>query len=677
MTQLSSVLNGLKSVSDPYDVVYANAMQRLRDDHETEHTKLGLNTICWLFLAKRPLRLTELLHVLAIDEDIPSLDEENIPLVSHVLNACAGLVVIDEMHDSVGLFHKTFYEYLIKNQSTWFPHGDETIGMACVTYLSFNAFAGGPCIRPESKSLHFSCQAPDRARYAYGDRLVQYPLYDYAQRYWHDHIRGSDSETSHVVINFLSEPSKLSASFQRPESLAPRTTGMHVAAQLLLERSLKRHLEVCQPDPNVKDNFGRSPLSHAAELNGVIVIDHLINAGANPNFEDNYSLYDRERKSTAHTPLSHAALKGHVPACKALIHGGADVNHRDNCGRSALSYAAEGASEAVARFLLRNGGLIGIHDSGRRTPLCWAAANGSFEVVSLLLDHRANINQVSSGNMTPLLLAAKAGHERTISLLIARGADVNVMSFSDETSLSRAVEWNLVDSVRLLLRAGVDVNRGTKPAHPLTQATKIGSKEVVHLLVSAGSDVNQRDGTGLPPLAYAAKNGWTDTVQLLLDKGANPNNTQLGPKSALSYAVETGSLELVEMLLERGADVNELNGRFPYCEPLYLALGMIHEYAKSGRPANERILKLLLSKGADPNQMLEWESWRENLLDPPLLHALQYLPTGDALTERLVQSLLDHGARTDIATRRGVSVSACAKLHSKDVQDMLRRYGAQ
>jgi ankyrin repeat protein len=514
MTQLSSALNGLKSVSDPYDVVYANAMQRLRDDHETEHTKLGLNTICWLFLAKRPLRLTELLHVLAIDEDIPSLDKDNIPLVSHILNACAGLVVIDETHDSAGLFHKTFYEYLIKNQSTWFPHGDETIGLACVTYLSFDAFADGPCIKPESKSLHSSCQAPDRARYAYGDRLVQYPLYDYAQRYWHDHIRGSDSETSHVVINFLSEPNKLSASFQRPESLAPRTTGMHVSAQLLLERSLNRHLELCQPDPNVKDNFGRSPLSYAAELNGVKVIEHLINTGANLDFEDSYRRHDRERISTAHTPLSHAALKGHILACKALIHGGAHVNHRDNCGRSALSYAAEGASDTVARLLLQNGAMIDPQDSEKRTPLCWAAASGAFEVASLLLNLKANIEQADSGNMTPLLLAARSGHERTILLLIARGADVNVMSYSGETSLSRAVQWKLVEPVRLLLRAGVDVNRGRNPAHPLTQATITGPKEIVHLLVSAGSDLNQRDDEQLRPLNYAAKNGWTDIIQL-------------------------------------------------------------------------------------------------------------------------------------------------------------------
>jgi ankyrin repeat protein len=522
--------------------------------------------------------------------------------------------------------------------------------------------------------LHSSCQAPDRARYAYGDRLVQYPLYDYAQRYWHDHIRGSDSETSHVVINFLSEPNKLSASFQRPESLAPRTTGMHVSAQLLLERSLKRHLELCQPDPNVKDNFGRSPLSYAAELNAVKVIEHLINTGANPDFEDNYSRYTRERKSTAHTPLSYAALKGHILACKALIRGGAHVNHRDNCGRSALSYAAEGASKAVARLLLQNGALIDPQDSEKRTPLCWAAASGAVEVTSLLLDLRANIEQAGNGNMTPLLLAAKSGHEQTISLLIARGADVNVMSYSGETPLSRAVQWKLIEPIRLLLRAGVDVNRGTNPAHPLTQATITGSKEIFHLLVTAGSDVNQRDGVGLPPLAYAAQNGWTDIVRLLLENGAKPDNTTDSTQSILMHAVKNGSTESVELLLQHGAAINRPTGLSPYCELLYQALGMVSRYGGC-RPADEGMLKLLLARGANPNQIVSWESWRGNILDPPLLYALQYLPAEEVLTERLLQLLLEHRATTDVKTREGVSISACAKRHSKEVQDLLSQYG--
>lgn len=679
--ELDEALKNLKPVGDPYQDFYMGAMQRIQA-RKTGTTNAALITICWLFFAKRTLRQKELLHALAFSES-NTRAEKRIPTVSHVLSMCAGLIVVDEIHDTVSLFHKTLYDFLDKKHAEFLPLGDQIVGKTCVGYLSLGDFADGPCIRPEAGSLHFACQPPDWARYAYEDLLVHYPLYEYAQRHWHDHIRGSDLEIADIVTGFLADPNKLSASCQTLESLQPRTTALHIAVRFLLDKSLNRQLELYQPDPNVKDNFGRSPLSYAAELNNVAAIEKLINSGAALDFEDDCDTHAWV-KPVAHTPLAWAAFKGHLLACETLVQYGADVDYRDSRGRSALSYAAEGGSEAVARFLIHNGGLVDPLDSAEQTPLYGATAAGSVGMASLLLDCGASINHVARRGATPLLAAARARSEPLISLLVARGADVNSMDYSHNTPLSRAVEAKLVESVRLLLREGADANGGAKstypgtpPAHPLTLATKFGSKEIVRLLISAGSDVDPSDGMQLTPLAYAAKNGWSDIVQLVLDKGANPNSTRLGAPSALSYAVQTGSVELVELLYNHGADVNRPNGRFPYCEPLYLALGLVDEYSKRHRPTDESMFNLLLSKGANPDQMHEWEPWRENLLDSPLLHALQYLPTGDALTARLIQSLLKHGARTDVVTRKGVSVIECAKNHSKDVQDMLLQYGAE
>lgn len=351
--QLIGTINGLESVSDPYSVLYANSMQRLQENNETGDTKLGLTTICWLLLAKRPLRLSELLHALAIDERIPHLDTENVPLVLHIVDACAGLIVVDETNGTVGLFHKTFYEYLVKNRSVWFPQGNDTIGLMCVRYLSFDAFADGPSKKPDPSSPHFGCQPPDRAHFAFQSRLVQYPLYDYASKHWHDHIRGSNSETAAIVMAFLADSNKVSASCQRLENLTPQTTGTHLATELSLEKSLKHHLKLCRPRPDVKDKSGRSPLTYAAELNHLAAIDHLIRAGAHPDFEDK-DIDDRfTQRPLAYTPLSFAARKGHILASKALLQRRADVNYGDKYGRSALSYAAQGGSEAVAQLLLQ------------------------------------------------------------------------------------------------------------------------------------------------------------------------------------------------------------------------------------------------------------------------------------------------------------------------------------
>ncbi|KAG9681062.1 hypothetical protein KCU95_g19311, partial [Aureobasidium melanogenum] len=579
MKQLFGTINGLKSVSDPFSRLYANAMQRLQQDNETGDTKLGLTTICWLLLAKRPLRLRELLHALAIDERISYLDDENVSLVSHIVDACAGLIVVDETNDTVGLFHKTFHEYLVKNQSVWFPQDNDTIGLMCVSNL----------------------------------------------------------ETADIVMEFLADTNKVSASCQRLESLTPQTTGTHLATELSLEKSLKHHLESCRPEPDVKDKFGRSPLTYAAEFNDSIAIDHLIEAGADPNLA-----------------LSFAARNGHPLASKALLQKGADVNYCDKSGRSALSYAAERGSEAVTQLLLQSGAQIDPIDSERRTPLFDAAAADSIEVASLLLERGANVNQADLYNITPLLAAARAGSERMIALLIARGARANTESYENDTPHSRAVEF----------------------AHPLTRATKFGSKEIVRLLISVGFDVNKRDRAGLPPLAYAAKNGWADIVKILLEKGAQADNTKDGVQSILSYAVENGSKELVELLLTHGANINRLNGQTPFCEPLYWALGMISRYGGRRRPADEHMLHLLLTKGANPNAMMIWEPWR-NPLDSPLLYALQNLPTDEPSTTRMIKLLLEHGAKTDQVTQKGVSVYACAERHSREVQELLHHYDAQ
>ncbi|KAG9846414.1 hypothetical protein KCU98_g7179, partial [Aureobasidium melanogenum] len=446
MKQLSGTINGLKSVSDPYSVLYANAMQRLQEDHETGDTKLGLTTVCWLLLARRPLRLSELLHALAIDERIPYLDKENVPPVPHIVDACAGLVVVNETNGTIELFHKTFHEYLVKNRSVWFPQGNDTIGLMCVRYLSFDAFADGPSKKPDTRSSHFGCQAPDRAHFAYRSRLIQYPLYEYASKHWHDHIRGSNLETAAIVMAFLADTNKVSASCQRLENLTPQNTGTHLATQLLLEKSLKHHLKLCRPRPDVKDNFGRSPLSYAAELNGLVAIDHLIRAGANPNLEDK-DVNDRHMQTPVTcTPLSFAAGKGHLLASKALLQRRADVNYHDKYGRSALSYAAQGGSVAVAELLLQSGAHKDSLDLVKRTPLFYAAAADSLGVASLLLERGANVNQADRCNITPLLTAARAGSERMIALLVARGAKVNTESYENDTPLSRAVESQLIES---------------------------------------------------------------------------------------------------------------------------------------------------------------------------------------------------------------------------------------
>jgi ankyrin repeat protein len=695
MTKLSALLNGLMSVSDPYTVMYANAMQRLQDDHQATDAKLGLTTICWPFLSKRPLRLKELLHALAIDEDTPSFDEENVPLVSHIVDACAGLIVVDETKNTIGLFHKTFHEYLVKNQSHWFPNGNDTIGTTCVRYLSLDVFANGLCHEARSKpALTFADRMNERAS-PYTKRLRQFSLYDYASWHWGDHVRGSDLEIADSVMTFLATPNKLTASWQRPEVEYPQTTGIHVAERFSLRRSLERHIELCRPDPNLKDGSGRSPLSYAAEFNSVAVIELLVDAGANPNLEDNLAIghYVSQR---ALTPLSFAAIRGHLLACKILLRRGATVDYRDRDGRDALSFAAQGGSAAVCRLLLQNGCQIDSKDNENRTALRCATEAGSTEVVSLLTDHTAITNQAGY-RMTPLHAAAEAGCEPLISFLVARGADVNSIPSADSSPLSEVVKLKLLGSVRLLLAAGAKVDVHAFPMDPLTQACKTGPKRLVSLLLAAGGNVRHMNYRMVPPLAYVARNGWKDLVQTFLDAGAPIEYMYKGFATVLPLAVESGSTECVELLLERGADINQVNHETPFCEQIYYPFGMrrigayhegfILDHPHDDRPATccidysqprvpdaeEDMLRLLLSSGANPNRLCSFVNPKHNL-GSPLFYALKYTQAGDPETKRMIELLLEYGAKIDEEDDKE-AVLVYMKRHGDDVQNLLHQYG--
>ncbi|KAG9999213.1 hypothetical protein KCU78_g16029, partial [Aureobasidium melanogenum] len=495
----------------------------------------------------------------------------------------------------------------------------------------------------------------------------------------HSSIQEATDSISPLRIRFTalarsSDANKLSASCQTLKSLAPRTTGAHFAVIHSLNHSLKRYLKLHRPQLNVKDDLGRSPLSYAAELGNLVAATLLIKAGANPNIEDNEPAHWVDWSIEAYNPLSYAAVKGHLRVTEFLLKAGAYVNNQDCRGRSALLCAAKGGSEDVVKLLLQHGSEPDTRDSKDRTPLFYAAAAGSAEASSLLLNRGANINHADSRGVTPLLLAARAGSEQVIALLIAKGAKVNPKCADHDTPLSRAVEAKSIDSIRLLLRAGAEVDVYTSPLDPLSQACKTGPKEIVRLLLSAGGDVKHMNCRHVPPLAYAVRNGWADIAQLFLDKSAAADTIDTNSRSVLSYAVESGSTACVELLLKNGAQINRPNPKISFCEQLYYALGMVAYSSGDRRPANESMLNLLLSRGANPNKLID--NPRSALDDSPLFYALKYLPAGEKSTRRIIELLVKYRAEVAQRDEKGRSVLTCAKHHGADVQNLLRQHGA-
>ena len=105
------------------------------------------------------------------------------------------------------------------------------------------------------------------------------------------------------------------------------------------------------------------------------VVKLLLEKGADIESKDDYG----------RTPLSWAAEGGHKAVVKLLLEKGADMESKDDYGQTPLSWAAEGGHEAVVQLLLEKGADIESKDKlwpdaavvccrGRARGCCAAAA---------------------------------------------------------------------------------------------------------------------------------------------------------------------------------------------------------------------------------------------------------------------------------------------------------------
>jgi len=123
---------------------YSKAMERIEKQRE-EDSQLAKRALSFIFCARRPLNVKELLHVLAIEVEDTELDETAFPETEILLIISAGLIRIDEKSGTVGLVHYTLQEYLEKNREKLLPDPEVEVARACLAYLSFDVFGRGPC----------------------------------------------------------------------------------------------------------------------------------------------------------------------------------------------------------------------------------------------------------------------------------------------------------------------------------------------------------------------------------------------------------------------------------------------------------------------------------------------------------------------------------------------------
>lgn len=216
-----------------------------------------------------------------------------------------------------------------------------------------------------------------------------------------------------------------------------------------------------------------------------------------------------------------------------------------------------------------------------------------------------------------------------------------------------------------------------KLAEKLADACGAGDIQTVKALLAQGAKPDGFMESEGAPLYEAVKTGNLDTLRILLDSGADPNLS-----NPLAQACERGLVSIAAMLIKHGADVNRgraIEFAVSYAQPKAVRFLLKHGVRIESRllnwavtrPHAEKIAKLLLQAGANPNH-----HDLDSCDDPSVRGQVPLHLTGN--NPKLTKLLLDSGAdpnRQYFRSKRTPLLSA-AKHGNLEVTRMLLNAGA-
>jgi uncharacterized protein len=296
----------------------------------------------------------------------------------------------------------------------------------------------------------------------------------------------------------------------------------------------------------------------------------------------------------AASDIADAAMNKNSEGLRILLQKKADVNVAQADGTTALHWAVQNNDLATVNLLLAAGADVKAANRAGASSLYLAAVNGNAEMMERLLKAGADVNgKVLLNGETPLMVASRTGNAAAVKLLLDRGADVNAAeTLRETTAIMWAAEQGHGDVIRMLAARKADVNH---------QGRKFEAKKQYGL--NANVAIQGYTG-GLTALVLAAREGAIDSVQALVDAGADLNKTSGDGTTAMLVAIQNGHYNVATYLVGKGANVNLANQKG--WNPLYLAVK--HRNIETGTipvPNADQALdfiKLILDKGADPNQ---------------------------------------------------------------------------
>jgi ankyrin repeat protein len=212
-------------------------------------------------------------------------------------------------------------------------------------------------------------------------------------------------------------------------------------------------------------------------------------------------------------------------------------------------------------------------------------------LIAVLLAPMIVIHDAHAAQPPDLIAAVRTGDTAKVKKILQTPGQATVRDERGNTALHWAALANDAQLVSLLLGADFDP-RVTNAAGATPLHYGIANEQIVRDLLRGGADPNARSVAGVTPLhAASAKPDSFASVKRLLDAGAKVDAPRpvfpAGELTALALAANAGNERVVKLLLDRGAAPGDTNGFTPV--------------AAASFAGQERILKKLVARGGVVN----------------------------------------------------------------------------
>uniref|UniRef100_A0A8C2JSP5 Euchromatic histone-lysine N-methyltransferase 1a n=1 Tax=Cyprinus carpio TaxID=7962 RepID=A0A8C2JSP5_CYPCA len=243
-----------------------------------------------------------------------------------------------------------------------------------------------------------------------------------------------------------------------------------------------------------------------------------------------------------------------------------------------------------------------------------------------------------------LYFSAKRGELQRILHMLVEGVDPNLRMDSEKrkTSLHCAAEEGHKEICHVLVQAGANLDMcDAEQRTPLMYACENNHLETVKYLLKAGASTGHKDMRGSTCLHLAARGGHTGVLQYLVSMPSiDINCKDDGGWAPLTWATENMNLEQVKMLISAGADVQIRDKEENVC---------LHWAAFSGC---DEIAQLLLDKRSDLHAV--------NIHGDSPLHIAVRQNQLDC-----VMLFLSRGADVNLKNKDGETPLDCCSINSK------------